>query len=246
MVGPPGFIRGAVSRDEPSFNDLQMQHLLPPNDRVRPQGVFKSDLMCRDTQTFGNYSLKFPQLEAHPGDYIALQYQENGHVTLLPNSPQKTDSGMIYIYGTTNPHDDDRFVDIHKVWNEEGTGGNGRGMLLKTWSFDDGQCYQLNEGQTSATRQRNYPKAAVQPQGSDLWCQTDIRLPSTTQNTLTIYWVWDFSAPSSPKIPNGKSEFYTSCMDIKLAKENHNYDISFVEGQDLNFAGIKAQLLNHS
>ena len=67
-------------------------------------------------------------------------------------------------------------------------------------------------------------------------------MPLTFQDVFTIYWVWGFSTPSSPAIPDGKAEFYTSCMDIKLRKGAQYSNISFVEGQDLNYAGIKAQL----
>ncbi|KAF4446076.1 hypothetical protein FALBO_17111 [Fusarium albosuccineum] len=243
MIGPPGYIRGAVSRGEPSFSDFQMQHLLPPNDRPGPPQILASDLMCKSTQSSQNYSQNFPRLEAHPGDHVALQYQENGHVTLLPNTPQKKTSGMIYIYGTERPRHDEKFLDVHKTWNGGSEGLNNRGKLLKTWSFDDGQCYQVNQGKVSLLRQERHPKAFVEPQGSDLWCQIDVRIPLTSRGTLTIYWVWDFSTPPSPDIPNGKAEFYTSCLDIKLAGEPRNYNVSFVKGQDINFAGIETQLV---
>ncbi|KAF4998778.1 hypothetical protein FDECE_11706 [Fusarium decemcellulare] len=201
------------------------------------------DLMCKSTQSFQNYTQVFPQLEAHPGDYIALQYQENGHVTLLPNTPQKKTSGTIYVYGTDNPRRDEKFLDVYKRWGEGGAGQNDRGNLLKTWSFDDGRCYQINHSRVSVLRRKKYHKAPVQPQGSDLWCQIDVRIPLTSRGIFTIYWVWDFSTPPSSELPSGKSEFYTSCLDIRLREEVHNYNISFVKGQDINFAGIEAQLV---
>ncbi|EHK26803.1 uncharacterized protein TRIVIDRAFT_140997 [Trichoderma virens Gv29-8] len=155
MTGQPGYIRGTVTRLDPLFNDFQMQHLLPATNENE---VSESDRMCKNSQTFGNYSTTLPALWAKPGSYIALQHQENGHVTLPENSPQKESSGMIYIYGTSNPSEDDTLRSIHRVWDCNGRGGDGRGRLLAVRPFDDGQCYQINNGNISRSRQAAYPK----------------------------------------------------------------------------------------
>jgi hypothetical protein len=209
LVGDPGYTRGAISRLAPFFNDFQMQYLLPTD----PDG---KDKICKSTQTVRNYTSEFPPLRARPGSYIAIQYQENGHVTLPELTPQKKGSGTTYVYGTSCPSDEDRLASIHGVWNGEGTGGDGRGQLLATRGFDDGRCYQINDGSISKARQRKYPKPARDPEGADLWCQNDLRLPIDISGSYSLYWVWDWPSMLSDTLPSGKAELYTSCIDIDI------------------------------
>jgi hypothetical protein len=241
MVGKPGYVRGAVSRLNPAFNDFQMQHLLPSTGQ---ESSLQSGRICKETQTIGNYSQELPQLEAYPGDFIALQYQENGHVTLPQNTPQKRGPGKVYIYGTSHPHDDDKLIDIHQVWTRSGSGGDGRGRLLGTWSFDDGRCYQSNTGNISIERQKKYSKAAADPQGADLWCQTDVRLPFDMHDKYSLYWVWDWPSMPTEQLRHGQQEIYTSCIDVAISLGDQRGQISYIEGQDLNLAGVKDQLLS--
>lgn len=49
MVGPPRYIREELSRDESSFSDFPMLHLLPPNDRPGPQQILAIGLMRKST-----------------------------------------------------------------------------------------------------------------------------------------------------------------------------------------------------
>lgn len=242
MIGQPGYIRGAVARLDPSFTDFHMQHVLPT---VSENQIAATDLICKDTQTMSNYSEALPPLRAKSGAFVALQHQENGHVTLPELSPQKQNSGMIYIYGTSEPSRDDTLKAIHRVWDSQGRGGDRRGRLLAVRPFDDGRCYQINTGQISKERQVAYPKEAANPQGADLWCQTDFKIPIDVISKLyTIYWVWDWPTSPSNVTPNGKDEIYTSCMDIEMIPEMEQNGIEFEKGQDLNWAGIEDQLSN--
>lgn len=243
MVGPPGYVRGMRPRSEPGFSDLDMQHLLPSN------GIYaqRSDRMCRSSQSsvWMNYTETFPRLKARPGDYIALQYQENGHITLPQNAPRKKDSGTVWIYGTSQALPNETFIDIHKVWNMDQTGGDRRGKLLAIRPFDDTRCYQVNEGAISKNRQSLFPKTYLEPQGSDLWCQNDLRLPDDVSTSLyTLYWVWEWPDSPGKFLPMGKPEIYTSCMDIHLKGEANYTETSYKYGQDLNFASIETQLLD--
>lgn len=243
LVGNPGYVRGTVSRLSNGFSDTQMQNLLPPSGANRVcQQLSPNDLICRSTQTRGNYSVEFPPLQAKMGDYIALQYQENGHVTLLTNTPQKEDSGLVYIYGTSKPSSIDKLASIHHVWNENGTGGDMRGQLLATWSFDDGRCYQINSGKESLSRQKRFPKIPADPSGADLWCQNDIRLPSNVDGLYTLYWVWDWPSKATTACPNGLQEVYTSCMDININPERRTGSMKVTKTADLNVAGIESQI----
>lgn len=241
MVGDPGYVRGFVSRLDPTFNDLRMQHHLPPNGRDAELGILPSDRICRDSQRAGQSSDIFPRLWARPGDFIALQHQENGHVTLPEATPHKEHGGTIYIYGTHTPSEDDTLLSIHRVWNADGTGGDGRGSLLAIRPFDDGQCYQINDGPMSLTRQDAFRKAPADPQGADLWCQSDIRLPGDIHDTYTLYWVWEW--PSKPGDIDRPAEIYTSCMDVNVLRDIQQGEVSFIDGQDLNLAGIKQQMI---
>ena len=231
MVGNSGYIRGTVSRRSPAFTDFQMQSLVLDN---------QSDI-CKETQQITNYTGEFPPLQAQAGDFIALQYQENGHVTLPENTPQKSNSGTVYVYGTSSPRSGEKLSTIHNIWNIHGTGGDGRGRLLGTWSFDDGQCYQINSGEISLFRQKVFYKEAMDPQGADLWCQNDVQLPQDIRDWYTLYWVWDWPTDSMVWVP--QMEIYTSCMDIYVTEGAAQEDVSFIRGQDLNMAGIEQQMM---
>ncbi|KAI1644353.1 uncharacterized protein F4817DRAFT_360789 [Daldinia loculata] len=245
MVGNEGFIRGAMSRYDATFNDLKQQYLLPPPGRDESLGILPSDPICRDTQqTVDQFNVAFPPLQARPGDFVALQYQENGHVTLLNNTPQKPESSTVFIYGTSFPIQDERLLSVHRVWNAEGTGGDRRGTLLATRPFDDGRCYQINSGPISSQRQRTYSKVAMRPQGADLWCQNDLRLPMDIYDNYTLYWVWEWPTIPTNTTPQGRMEVYTSCMDIWVLPGIQDGAVTFEKGQDLNFAGIEEQMLS--
>src|SRR5579862_5030601 len=185
-VGNPGFARGNVLRTSPGFSDVPMVHLIGPT--VKP-----TDQMCSPTQENANQTAGSPRLQAPVGSFIALEYQENGHVTLPNNQPGKpANRGTVFIYGTSSPQPNENFSAIHNVWNTDGTGGDKRGKLLATQNFDDGQCYQINGGNISVARQAEFPKKPDNIQGADLWCQNDIALPQdlSVGKPYTLYWVW--------------------------------------------------------
>ncbi|ORY64995.1 uncharacterized protein BCR38DRAFT_431590 [Pseudomassariella vexata] len=233
-----------MSRLDPAFNDLKQQYLLPPPGRDANLGILASDPICRDSQQMaGQSNAIFPPLQASPGDFIALQYQENGHVTLPENTPHKPRNSTIFIYGTSSPSKDDRLLSIHRVWNACGTGGDQRGVLLATRSFDDGQCYQINNGSISLARQKIYSKVPTDPQGADLWCQNDLRLPTNIHDNYTLYWVWEWPTIPTGMVPQGRMEVYTTCIDIQIQPGIQNGMVLFENGQDLNFAGIQEQML---
>ena len=162
-----------------------------------------------------------PNLQASPGSMIALLYQENGHVTLPQNQPGKpSNRGTVYIYGTSQPKPNETFHEIHNVWNADGTGGDKRGQLLSTQNFDDGQCYQMNNGDISKARSSKFQiQKPTDPEGGDLWCQNNVMLPKNTEagKPYALYWVWDWpTAPGAPGLPQGKNETYTTCMDVQV------------------------------
>lgn len=243
FVGEPGYPRGNILRTEPGFSDVPLVHLITgaPNDP-----------MCKDSQKSTSSQTKSsPRLKTAPGADIALRYQENGHVTLPENQPGKAKNrGDIFVYGTTEPKDNELFNDVHGVWTADGKGGDGRGVLLAKGAYDDGQCYQVNGGAISTDRQEKFAHPTNQLMGADLWCQTDIRLPSDapTGNPYTLYWVWEWPTAEGidPGLPKGKNETYTSCMDVDLDKSA--VDVSqkvassgFVQDQPVENAAVPDQ-----
>ncbi|KAI3395107.1 hypothetical protein diail_1787 [Diaporthe ilicicola] len=230
MISPEGYQRAYVGRSDPGFKGDISDDLwqIPPNDRAEGAVIYPTDLLCSPQQkTPGTYTNpKYPKLVTAPGDYVALRHQENGHVTLPATQQNKPrNRGTIYIYGTEKPGANDTLMSIHNVWNADGTGGDGRGRLLATRNYDDGQCYQMNSGDISVSRSKQFAKQASNPQGTDLWCQSDLQLPSdlTVGKDYTLYWVWDWPTLSKANAMVGdegvnvaKPETYTSCMDLEI------------------------------
>ena len=250
MVGDAGYARGNVLRGSPGFSDPTMVNLIPPDGRTINQ-IFPSDLMCKSSQTAQTQTGGSPRLQAAAGDAIALRFQENGHVTLPDNQPGKpSNRGTVYVYGTSKPSADDSFLAIHRVWTADGTGGDGRGQLLSTRNFDDGQCYQTNGGAISQQRQQQFSHPFDMTMGNDLWCQQDIQIPTNTPSgqPYTLYWVWDWpTLPGTFGYPNGKQEIYTTCMDVDIVADTgvvpvSKSQVNFIPGQPYDFAAVQNQM----
>jgi len=218
--GSNGYPRGYISRSSASFNDDMMTYRLPPlaSGRTRVDG---SDLLCSSTQRSANQTNNYPRLTAMPGAYVAIKYLENGHVTLPENQPGKPNgAGTVYVFGTSEPSNSELLMDVLQ-WTRDGTGGNKRGSLLTAQNFDDGRCYQINDGNISIARQEQFPNPVKgQPSSVDeQWCETDVVIPINVAigSTYTIYWVWQWpTVPGSPGLPDGKDEYYTTCSDIDI------------------------------
>lgn len=215
MTGTPGYERSHAVRGQISEDDIVW--LLPPNGRPDGKVIHTDDKIAKPVQrplNASSYTSQFGMAKAAPGDYIALQYQENGHVTLPAINPYKTiNAGTVYVYGT-NQSDltNTNLVDVHFSWTADGTGGDKKGRLLATRNFDDGQCYQINSNITSAYRQASYPKQAQDPMGGDLWCQSDIQIPEDVSagQVYTMIWVWDWPTMSIPGVPVPPASFYAN------------------------------------
>lgn len=246
FVGSPGYPRGFVSRYNPSFSDASMTYLLPPNGQAN---FSSSDHLCMDTQRKQVQKDEYPRLQASAGAAVALRFQENGHVTLPETQKGKPPNrGTVYVYGTTDPKQDEKLLDVYNTWTEDGTGGDGRGVLLGKRDFDDGRCYQVNGGDISTRRQDEYPHEADELMGADLWCQSDIAIPENAPSgkPYTLYWIWNWPTEPGvdPGLPNGKQEMYTTCMDVDLVDQLNSRvdaDPDYEEGQSLNDASIPEQ-----
>lgn len=201
MIGTEGYPRGFVSRTNPQYSDPAVGWLVPPNGNSK---ILQPDTkVASPPQRTANYSTDLPMLVAAPGDMIALQYQENGHVTIPDVQPNKTNNrGTVFIYGTTDLSPEANILDILYKWTADGTGGDGKGQLLATRNFDDGQCYQVNTNEISIQRQAEFSKPAEEPMGQNLWCQSDVKLPSdlAVGKPYTILWIWDWPTLDRPGV----------------------------------------------
>lgn len=235
FVGERGYSRGYVPRTDPTYNGFSMMWMLPDSGMTNPDGTTRtrinsSDLLCHPGQRTANYTAKYPKLQVSPGDYVAMKYLENGHVSLPWNITGKPPgTGTVFIFGTTNPSEDEKIVDVLK-WNTEGTGGNKRGFLMTAQNFDDGRCHQINCGSISEQRQMLKPNhVAGQPTSTvESWCETDLKIPENTKaGTLTTYWIWQW--PTEPNRdcnnPAGKDEYYTTCADFEVVDSSVNQKI---------------------
>ena len=250
--GSPGYSRGFVPRTAAGFDDATMVNLIPPNGRSTGNEILATDPICKSTQQTLNQTNGFPRLQAPAGSFIAIRYQENGHVTLPQNQPGKpANRGTVSIYGTEDPNQNDTLKAIHNVWNTAGTGGDKRGKLLATADYDDKQCYQVNGGPISTSRQAQFKHTADQVGGADLLCQNNIVLPSdaTVGKPYTIYWIWDWpTAPNvDPSLPQGKLELYTTCADIDItagSPKNETATFSYAAGQPVNSAAVSSYFVD--
>ncbi|KAG9231617.1 hypothetical protein BJ875DRAFT_351953, partial [Amylocarpus encephaloides] len=166
--------------------------------------------MCKDTQKNGMQG-DFPRVVAAPGDSVALQYLENGHITRKLN-PRPIRQGSVYIYGTKNPSDAHTFNSIHKNWKKDGTSAEGK--LLATRFYDDGLCYQVNPA-SEVYRTRSAASGIL---NAEVPCQSDVQLPEDAgaDGTYTLYWVWDFALMNAGSGRVETPEFYTACIDVAM------------------------------
>jgi hypothetical protein len=215
-VGQPGYPRGYVSRGQPGFGDAEMTVRFPAAG-IR---ISAAEMVCSPAQsTVNSNNDNYPQLVTQPGNYVAMKYLENGHVTLPGNQIGKPGSGgLVYVYGTTNPANQ-KLLDVQQ-WTSNNTLDKGR--LLAVNSFDDGRCYQVNPNSPmSVMRQEKFPDPVPGQPGSktEQWCETNIQIPAdAAAGTMTLYWVWQW--PTQPGMdPNdqvGKDETYTTCADVNV------------------------------
>ena len=253
FTGSPGYCRNNTLRSSANFGDPIMVHILPTDGQpaieqrdigtVDTANIKPADSMCKRTQQQQFQTQGSPRLSASAGNMIALRYQENGHVTLSEKQVGKPPNrGTVYIYGTTQPKSDEKFLDVFGKWNAAGTGGDKRGRLLATQNFDDGQCYQINSGELSETRRKQFSHEANQLMGADLWCQNDIQLPSDAPSgkPYTLYWVWDWPTEpgADPAIPSGKAEVYTTCMDIDIKVSSQQRGLDERDSASINLNNL--------
>ncbi|KAK9437620.1 hypothetical protein VB005_08614 [Metarhizium brunneum] len=244
MVGNIGYPRGYQPRITSGWTDKIPQWILPENGTA-----FYTGKEILNKYPF-EQNPKQPVLEAAPGDHIALLHLENGHVTLPQTQANKPKNrGTIYLYGTSEPSENEKLFDVHLLWNKDGTGGNQKGVLLATRNYDDGRCFQPNTADITNQRVAEWKDDGAQ-NSQELLCHSDLKLPDNLKpgSFYTIYWYWDWPALNPAKInmdktadgrfpwagsfmrgdkvPNGwtmdtigRNESYSSVIDIKIVEK---------------------------
>ncbi|KAI1752143.1 hypothetical protein F4782DRAFT_158677 [Xylaria castorea] len=231
FTGDPGFPIGYIPRTQGVSDEVHQNKILDTSTNP----VVCKPLSSSDTT-------QYPPLQASAGDYIALQYQENGHVTQPDLTPRPYRGGNVYVYGTSQHKDTDGINDVLNAWTADGKGGNGKGKMLATHYFDDGQCFQDNPG-NPITQQRQSQYGVNQ-----LPCQTDVQLPTDlpSQGTYTLMWVWDW--PRIISDTQNVTEIYTTCAQINLqgsvkgASVNGPPGIKFSNNNNIASAAISSQV----
>ncbi|KAK0751515.1 hypothetical protein B0T18DRAFT_435839 [Schizothecium vesticola] len=233
MVGPSGVERN--QQHKPLVED-SVVWLLPPNG---PAKVLHPDhKIVRPDQralTSQSYSENFLMLSVAPGDFVAISYKENGHVTQGDIGPLKPiNRGTIYLYGTTeNDLTNTNLVDVHLAWTADGTGGDGKGRLLASRHFDDGECHEpipANGDQEGIiTHRMNRHKANGDEVLTSLVCQSDLQIPfdAPIGSPYTVIWVWDWPTMSQAGVAVPPASYYSN---VSTSGEPHVTELQYYTG----------------
>lgn len=216
MVGPSGVERNQKNKPKDQNSDW----LLPPNDN-RGNFIVPDHKLVRPDQralTPQSYSENHRMLPVAPGDFVAISYLENGHVTQGDLQLIKPiNRGTIYLYGTTeNDLTNTNFVDVHLAWTADGTGGDGKGRLLASRHFDDGECYEavpdIGDKEGILTHRKNRHQANTGEVLELLACQSDLQIPfdAPIGSPYTVIWVWDWPTMSEAGVAVPPASFHAN------------------------------------
>jgi hypothetical protein len=229
FTGNPGYPIGYIPRSQGVSDDAHQTKILDTTT---------NPAICKPLSS--SNTAQYPPLQAGAGDYIAMQYQENGHVTQPDLTVRPYRGGNVYVYGTMQHQDSDGINDVLNSWTADGKGGNQKGKLLATHYFDDGQCFQDAPGNPIA--QERKAKYGV----DQLYCQTDVQLPAdlASTGTYTLMWVWDW--PRIISDTQNVTEIYTTCAQINLSGSAKSESIiKFGNNQaEIQSAAISSQVQN--
>ncbi|KAK4193443.1 hypothetical protein QBC35DRAFT_106444 [Podospora australis] len=206
-----GYDRAHIPRGDPRQQDF----LIPPNGREKV--ILPTDKIVRESQyklDGSSYSEKFPKLKVAPGDFVAIRYLENGHVTApdKANPFKPLNRGTIYLYGTKeNDLTNVNLVDVLHTWTADGKGGNGKGKLLATRNYDDGQCHEPAPASGDPEGIGAFRKQFIS-KAESLACQTDLQLPTDLKpgDVYTVLWIWDWPDMSEPGVPVPPATFFSN------------------------------------
>lgn len=157
-VGDYGYARGFVDRADPRFDGYANKWQVPdPRFDFGLTRIDESMLVCHPSQRNANYSSDYPKLQVVPGDFVAMKYLENGHVT-RPWDPKGKPQlgGTVWVYATYRPKKDEKLFDVLQ-WDASGTAGNGDGWLMAAQDFDDGPAIRSTHPMSHRVDSRSFP-----------------------------------------------------------------------------------------
>ncbi|KAK7748334.1 hypothetical protein SLS62_008702 [Diatrype stigma] len=224
FTGEPGYPIGYVDRNQPGFSDPVAQ-----NQILNKAG---NPAVCKPLA--GAYQT-YTRLGAAPGDWVAMLYQENGHVTDPTQTVRPFRGGNVYVYGTLEHQDSDGINDVLGAWTADGTGGNGKGRLLASHYYDDGICYQNRATTSTTTTFPVYTERHEKYKADEVACQSDFQLPADlpASGKYTVMWVWDW--PRIETDTTNVTEIYTSCAEIDLGAASDGSKVANVKNS-IHFA----------
>ncbi|KAF2737698.1 hypothetical protein EJ04DRAFT_510131 [Polyplosphaeria fusca] len=240
FFGEYGYPRGYKAKTDPGYDGNSMNYLLPPLEQ-QPPFINSTNLLCHPNQRKQEQSDKYPRLKTQAGGHVALRYMENGHISLPEQQVGKPEkAGTVYVFGTTDPKDDEKIADVLK-WTADGQGGNKRGVLVGAQNYDDGRCYEQNNSPIHNERAAKFPNWMMGqvpdgdkgPGNAALFCETNIEIPKDAQTgkPYTLYWVWQWpTKPQTSVYTDGKDEYYTTCMDVDIVdtlKQDRTFKAKF-------------------
>ncbi|KAI0874879.1 hypothetical protein GGS24DRAFT_457613 [Hypoxylon argillaceum] len=227
FTGQPGYPIGYLPRSQGITDEQHQTKILDTST---------NPAVCKPLSS--SNTAQYPPLQAGAGDYIAMQYQENGHVTQPDLTPRPYRGGNVYVYGTMEHQDSDGINDVLNSWTADGKGGNQKGKLIATHYFDDGQCFQDAPG--NAIAEERQAKFGV----NQLPCQTDLQLPTDlpSTGTYTLMWVWNW--PRIISNTQNVTEIYTTCAQINLTASSKSESIIKFSNSnaDIQSAAISSQV----
>ncbi|KAK4042594.1 hypothetical protein C8A01DRAFT_33398 [Parachaetomium inaequale] len=242
-IGKPGTDRNHITARD---------YLIPPNVPGGAKVVDPSHKLVRDEQaalTDASYTDAAPMLSVAPSDFVAIKYKENGHVSRADktNPNKAVNRGTVYLYGTTeNDLTNVKLMDVLHKWTADGKGGNGKGKLIATRNYDDGQCHEPKPADGDLEGIVGYRSQFIS-KAPELLCQNDIQIPADAPvgKVYTVIWVWDWSdmKEQGVAVPPAEyatgAEIYTGVVDFKVV-EPCDASLGDVKGPTCESTKVKA------
>ncbi|KAK3680406.1 hypothetical protein B0T22DRAFT_495308 [Podospora appendiculata] len=191
MIGAPGYERHHNDQDLGVAED-HISWVMPPNDRPDGKIIHLDDKIVRPNQRplgDSSYTDQYPMLKVAPGDFVAIQYTENGHVSLPDKTGQPVkpvNRGTVYLYGTTE---------------NDLTNAN--------------LCYEAIPKIGDTEGITPYRQSTFKNDQSNLMCQSDVQIPTDVPvgKPYTIIWLWDWPTMSEEGVAVPPATWYANNSD---------------------------------
>lgn len=145
---------------------------------------------CGPSQRQQTYSTQYPELQVAAGSDLVATYLENGHVTKDRLPPDELPHPGNYSWFISATNSLTTFGNLDSAT-----------LLSGPSDFDDGKCA--------------VDAAGIQGRPGPITCLSKFTLPSTlAPGSYQLVWWWDFTKLTA--IDPSYTEYYTTCLDIKV------------------------------